>query len=785
MTGSLILTLSAIAASLAPLLATGGTQDSAASGSGSAVIAGSEDERGSGLRRNRGPDSSAQEGESEPPTEPAPGSDSDAESNPGQDEEGELAPPEAPDELEPEAERDDVELGQMVVTANRARKDVLDVPAVATGIGEFELRTRLPQTTPDVLAGEVGVVVQKTNQGGGSPILRGRTGKSVLMVLDGMRFNNSTFRRNHQYLNTLELGDVERLEIVRGPSSVLYGSDAIGGVVHVITRRREPGDGGRFAGRFLGRMETANDGRTAFVGLEGDLGKTGFTAGLSARRLGHLRAGSGSDPVGAIDQSGRQVPTAYDGHAYSFSLQHPLTEVDTLDAYFFHERQEDVPRSDVLIGNRERPDPPDLRRDVDPQRLDWFQLRWRRETPGETLEGFTLATVVQRPQETRRRIRASAPDQMIVERDALWIPGLLTQAELRPHADHRVVIGGEASFERIDSERETVDLNGGGVVTDANGRFPDGARYDSMGLYVQDEWQMNEHVEWTAGVRYSRFQVDADFDGLTVGPLGPFGSIDETFDDVTFALGASVKWTETTRWFASVARGFRAPNLDDLAVLGDFASGERVPNFDLDPESVLQLETGLKHRSRRVQGGVALAVAFDRDVLDLEPIFEQNGTTFFQLQNRSRALIWSFEQWGQLTLRETDGESPEQFLFAQSFASFGRNTSDDEPLSKVPPPQGEIGWRMQSAEGTWLVDAYIRGAFRQHRLSRADEADPRIPSSGTPGWATLNLRGTSELKPGLFGTVALENVFDRRYRVHGSGIDAPGTNLVVQVDWRF
>ena len=134
---------------------------------------------------------------------------------------------------------------------------------------------------------------------------------------------------------------------------------------------------------------------------------------------------------------------------------------------------------------------------------------------------------------------------------------------------------------------------------------------------------------------------------------------------------------------------------------------------------------------------------------------------------------------------ESDGFSPEHSAYAQAFLNYGENRTENEPVSKIPPPQGEIGYRVEAVDGSWFGEAFLAGALEQDRLSTADMADPRFPIDGTPAWWTFNLRGGYSLNDDLRVSLALENIFDQRYRVHGSGIDSPGFNAVVQVELQF
>lgn len=674
---------------------------------------------------------------------------------------------------------------EVIVTASGGPRRAIEVPQATTTLDEREIVERLPQTVPDALDEVPGVVIQKTNQGGGSPVIRGRTGNSVLLLLDGIRFNNSTFRRNNQYLNTIDLAAVERFEIARGPASVLYGSDAMAGAVNVITRRFELGGPTRLGGRLSTQFSSADKGIVSHLSVEGGSRDFGVIAGITYKDFDDLRAGNhGPNPTGAVDTSGRQVPTGYTEIDGSLSAIWQLGDYDTVDFLYLHSRQDDVPRSDRLIPNDEQPIAPDLRRDTAPQILRWYQARYQYDNPGELIERFEVSAVLQNPEEARRRIRTDDPGRQTNEYDEIVAPGLSARLSLRVAPDHLMTTGVEGYYEQVRSDRVDID-RATGVRTPRPGRYPDGSVYQSYGIFAQDEWEIDDDWTWSNGIRYSVFRVRVDFEDLTVGPIGPFGRESETFDDVTFATGLSHRVADGTWVYGSIARGFRAPNLGDLATLGDFSSGERVPNLDLEPESVWSFEIGAKHEESAWRGGAACAVAYYDDLLGTERAFTLDGQDFFQVANRGRAVVYSFESAGEVVVVPSDGDTAEHVVFGHVFADIGRATTENEPLTKVPPPQGEIGYRIEDAAGSWFGEVYARGALEQDRLAQADLDDPRIPNDGTPAWATFNVRGGIELGADVSLTAALENLFDRRYRVHGSGVDAPGFNAIVQLDWRF
>src|SRR5262245_11604291 len=205
-----------------------------------------------------------------------------------------------------------VELPPVVVTPTREAERADSVAQSVSVVDDGKMRRLAPQNTPDALKEEPGLVIQQSNQGGGSPILRGRSGKDVLLLIDGQRFSNSTFRRNHQYLNTIDLFAVDTIEVARGPASVPYGSDAMGGAINLTLKRPELTGRYGFGGRFRLQYDTVNEGVVAHAELQGQAGDYAALAGVTTRDFDDLTPGRvGGNPIDAVDVDGKQVPTAY------------------------------------------------------------------------------------------------------------------------------------------------------------------------------------------------------------------------------------------------------------------------------------------------------------------------------------------------------------------------------------------------------------------------------------------------------------------------------------------
>jgi outer membrane receptor protein involved in Fe transport len=212
-----------------------------------------------------------------------------------------------------------------------------------------------------------------------------------------------------------------------------------------------------------------------------------------------------------------------------------------------------------------------------------------------------------------------------------------------------------------------------------------------------------------------------------------------------------------------------------------------VPNFDVQPEKVWNLEIGAKQADARTQAQAALAVAWFEDLLTNEFAFNSGGTDFFVVDNADRAVIGSAELAIDHAVIEADARGWRHVARFQAAGSVGRNRSAKEPVSKIPAPEALLGWRIEEdgAARPWWIEGFTRAALAQRRLANVDRSDPRIPDDGTPAWWTLNLRGGVELARAMTLSLGLENLLNRRYRIHGSGLDAPGRSLIAAIEWRF
>ena len=285
------------------------------------------------------------------------------------------------------------------------------------------------------------------------------------------------------------------------------------------------------------------------------------------------------------------------------------------------------------------------------------------------------------------------------------------------------------------------------------------------------------------GGRYSYSRAAFELNDATDGNLN-LGTVELDFQALTGSLGILYLLASGWSVSANVGQGFRAPNLGDLAKLGESkGSTFEIPNPDLEPEKLLSSDLSLRYYHSG--GYVNLTAYYARlsDVITSADAFYRRQS--FVLRNDDSLKVKSKANTGKAFIRGVEGAFEWRFhqrrsIYGNLTIPYGQNTTLNEPLGKMPPLFGILGLR--SAAGKFDYSAYVRFAGKQDRLSADDRDDDRIPVGGTPAWHTYNVRLGWQLHPHFRFQGVVENILDRNYREHGSGINGPGRNFIVSLE---
>jgi len=652
------------------------------------------------------------------------------------------------------------------VTATRRAESTFDVPVATDVIDRDEIRAAAPQTVMDALRGQAGAYVQQTTPGQGIVILRGLKGSEVLHVVDGFRLNDAIFRNApNQYVALVDSQSLARIEAVRGPMSALYGSDAMGGVLQMLTwEPRFEGSEWQSHGLLRSMYGSADDSTLSRV--EGALGRERLvvSGGATYQDVNERRVGGGEElpytqfTARAADARVRAMVTA--GNELTLSLQ--------------YSEQPRTPRYDELTPGYGQAQPNSAVYWFEPQRRDFAQLRWRASDPTSAWDSAE-AQVGQQVIEDGRRNRDSGSNNEDRESNVDTSRGLAFQASKAVGASHHLTYGFDHYEDEVESSRTRTDIVTGTTSVRAP-RFPDGSTMSQAGAFVADDWSVGERLDVLGGVRWSRSRT-------RLPASGEFAATTVEDDGFTGNLGVACTLTESVRLVANLGQGFRAPNVFDLGTYGD-RPGNRfnVPNPDLAPEQVTTLDAGWKVLNDRLDGELIGYYSRYRDKITsvLTGEVTDSGRLVVQSRNAARLVLYGAE----FSLRHWLSDSVE--WRTQLTWTHGEETlaGDSYPADRIPPLNGSAGitWRPATR---WTLDGWLNFADQQDRYSPRDEVDPRIRPDSTPGWATLNVRAAWEASEHVYTSLQYGNIGDHRYREFGSGLDAAGRGIVLTLELRL
>jgi len=675
-----------------------------------------------------------------------------------------------------------IELSPVVVTATRGERPSFDVPNAVTIVDREDVERRAPTVLPDLLRGEEGVFVQQTTPGQAAPIVRGLIGSGILMLVDGMRLNNAIFRSApNQYFALVDPYNVERIEVVREASSTLYGSDAMGGVINVITPvPRFATERWQLHGQALGQFSSADTGWVNRVSLQGGKTGVGLSGGFTYQDHNDLRGGG---------DTGVQRPSGYTVYAGDGTVFLERGRHDLLLS-FQYLQQPKTPRFDELVPGFGQTQPSSAVFFFEPNDRLFLHARYRLRNPVPLVDRLEFNIAFQEINDDRRT-RGFTSMREDRERNGDSLIGLTLQLTSQWRDWMTFTYGGEIYLDEVRSSRTGRDINTG-ATSILQSRFADGSSVNSFGLYVQDEIRLYPRLTAILGLRFSYFDVDipqADRGEGAEAHLSP--------SDLTGSVGLVYHLTPAVNLVTNFGRGFRVPNVFDLSTLGPRAGNRfSIPNPNLTPEEVFTVDAGVKVKLARFAGEIFgfysdyrnkiednLTGECFRDGVGIVPPAQCQTTDrlVVQSQNLNTVTLYGVEVGGRLQMLDNlDAYGTLTYTWAEE--EFRDNTI--VPADRIPPLNGQLGLFYRPIPRLW-VEPFVRFAGRQGRLSDRDRVDPRINPDGTAGWMTANIRRGWDISENFRARLAVENLLDHSYREHGSGINAPGINAIISLEARF
>lgn len=704
-------------------------------------------------------------------------------------------------------------LDEIVISASKFEQNKRDIPRKIASISAKTITFSNPQTSADLLESSGQVFIQKSQLGGGSPMIRGFSTNRLLITVDGVRMNNAIFRTgNLQNVISIDPFSIQNTEVILGAGSVIYGSDAIGGVMSFYTQKPQLSyaDSTFVKTQAVLRYATASNEKTAHIDLNYGLKEWAFLTNASYTSFDDLRMGSngpddylryefisvndGLDTIVENDNPLVQKVSGYNQYNLMQKVRYEPMEDLSFDLGLFYTATSNTPRYDRLIRYRD-----DQLRSAEwyygPQR--WFMANLnvtKLSSNSNLYDKIKVTSAFQHFQESRidRDFQSAIRNNREENVNAFSI-NLDFEKLLNPKT--KLFYGLEYVYNKIASQASSENLENN-ISTPIVTRYPDGSSWQSAAAYASLKYKPNAKFVFQSGLRFNNVKSEADFTANNGFLNLPFNTSKNNSSAFTGTAGVSWSPNQILQWKLNFSSAFRAPNIDDIGKVFDSEPGSVVvPNEDLKPEYAYGGELGL---SLNFENAIVLEAASYYTYLDnalvrragdlngeTEIIYDGEWSNVQSIQNASKSWIYGFEIGVKVN-----------FSNAIKLTSQYNAIGGTEELENVELPVRQVTPSFGNAHLVWTkkklkTDMFVNynGALPFNKLSPSEiEKDYiyALDENGnpfSPSWYTLNFRMQYQLNKEMALTASLENITDQRYKAYSSGIAAPGRNLIVSLKY--
>lgn len=706
---------------------------------------------------------------------------------------------------------------EVTVTANRQTDNLMHIPQSVSIISGKEIKRMHPLTTADLLSGTGLLSVQKSQQGGGSPAIRGFESSKILLMLDGVRLNNLIYRAGHlQNIITVDPHMLERAEILYGPASVAYGSDALGGVIVLSTPMPQTSlHGVRFNGSAFMQYSGANDGTTLHADLNIGGAKIASYTSLTFNRFGDLRSGRNKNPFlpdgdGYINrpwyvshQDGKDQTVANpkdylqigSGYIQYDIVEKLLYRQDDRLSHLLNvqfSNSSDVPRYDRLTD----------RKGDGPKFAEWYygpqtRLMASYSLLAENLAGADNASLIvayQNVKESRNNRKINDPwlgtrseNVNILSLNSDWT---------RHFGAHRLQVGIDGALQWLTSTAHRTDVNSG-EVQPLDTRYPDGGNhFHNIDIFASHTWEIDSKWTLSDGLRlgyswlYSKFTSREFFPFLAED----FGEVKQNNPTYSISVGISYRPAEDWKLGLNIATGYRVPNIDDIGKVFDSEPGMVVvPNPRVKPEKTVSADFNVATvKSNIVEWQASLFATYLFDAIALAPatvngsdkmVYDGELSDIFSNRNNRLAYLFGASTNIEVAIaRNFSANATATYTYGNII---GRHGNKGEPLDHIAPLFGRVGFVFKSNSRKIQAEIFSlfngRKPLSRYNLNGEDNIGYAtllgLDGKGLPAWFTLNLslNWSPVRNVTIYGGV--DNILDTQYRIFASGINAPGRNF--------
>jgi hemoglobin/transferrin/lactoferrin receptor protein len=712
-------------------------------------------------------------------------------------------------------------LDEVILSTSRQKVTRIRIAEHVEIMQQKDIARSASQTSADLLASIPGIKVQKSQFGGGSPVLRGMEANRILLVVDGVRMNNAIYRSGHlQSSISVSPSVLERTEVVFGPSSVIYGSDALGGVIHYYTKTPKVGLDKMVNIDFMTRFGTVNNESTQQGSVGLSFKKWGSLTSFSHSDFGDLRMGNkrrhGYEDWGKVFDYSLNTDSYYSANSTQNSNSNiqkntGYNQSDLLQKFYFafsdrtnltfniqHSTSSDIPRFDKLTE----------RSSGELKFSEWYygpqkrflvssQLSIRPGKKGMnngTITGAYQNIIESRVQRKFTSLDRSYRNEMV---DVYSLNGDFS-VQLGTTSNRKLSYGAEIThnYVKSGSTGKTLNVDGNTIIGFANdfivqSRYPDGgSSYDSFSGYVSYRQDVTPKSTLNTGVRYTYTNLKARWIDDTYIALP---STDISIDNGAITATAGYAYRPNRNWQLNtvISSGFRSPNIDDVGKIREKNGQVTVPNIQLRPEYSYSAEIGVLKYLNDKKFNIGLNVYYSlldkyisREQFSLGGnsaiIYDGEEVETYANVNHNNAYIAG-------TTFSFGGEIIDNLKINGSITyTKGESIDTNLQLSSIPPIFGDL--EVQFAKNRFEVALNFRfnGSKELNEYNLVEgidniEQSPFNTSTqeylGTPSWNTFNFYSKHKTSKALSLQVNIDNIFDIHYKEFASGISSAGRNF--------
>jgi hemoglobin/transferrin/lactoferrin receptor protein len=703
-----------------------------------------------------------------------------------------------------------------VIVIGRMDQSKEELPYIIETISAEDIALTNPQTSADAMAQHGNVFVQKSQMGGGSPVIRGFEANKVLLVVDGVRMNNAIYRNGHlQNSISIDQAILERTELIFGPNSLLYGSDALGGVVHFRTKNPELSNTNKVKSNanLYARFSSANKEKNFHGDFNFGFKKLAFLTSFTYANFGDLRVG-GNRPVGFEEFGKRnQYVATNNGEDEILNNEDPNTLIGTgykqydflqkvlfqanpdwqIIGNFQYSTSSDIPRYDELSVIVD--DTADFaewnygpqKRVLGSVRSDWFS-----KTP--LFDKASLILSYQSVEESRivRRFKNPLRNSQIENLDLFAI-----------NSDFQKILGKQSvsyGFEYTYNDLRSTANNFNIQTTEQTNaltRYPSGGSdMSTFSIFANYNRRMIDSlIIFNAGVRYNRFTLNAAYDinDPFEWPENYYTGIQNQNDAFTAAAGLTLQ-NDKILVRAQIASAFRNPNIDDFAKIRIKRNDATVPNVLLDSEKAFNMEATFAYffdKQKRSKLSITAFRSNLKDAIIRTDFALPNGDRIVQIDGESFNVQANVNaENGFIYGISANGELANQIWKLKGSINYTKGRTKDEngllsPLAHIPPLYGQISLSYQKNKVNLRLVNRFNGSKPLNEYGGSADNPDFATSEGSLAWNTFNIYSNIDISDVFQLSLGLENVLDTHYRTFSSGLSASGINAIIALRSRL